>query len=135
MTINIKYETLAKLPIGRPVDRLSYIAEACRESTVLDIGCYDETALIKRDTEHWLHGRICALARRVVGVDSSSKIPPEGIRTGENSMILHGDGVDIAYEVIQSEKFEIIVAGEFIEHIENPLRFFRNMKQAFPGQS
>ena len=47
-------------------------------------------------------------------------------------MILHGDGVDIAYEVIQSEKFEIIVAGEFIEHIENPLRFFRNMKQAFP---
>lgn len=134
MVINIKYETLAKLPVGRPVDRLSYIAELCRDKTVLDIGCYDETALAKRDTEHWLHDRIRAQACRVVGVDCSSQIPPEGIRTGNNSIIHRGDGVDIAHEILQGEDFEMVVAGEFIEHIENPLLFFKNMKQAFPGR-
>lgn len=134
MTADIRYETLAKLPIGRPVDRLSYIAGLCREKTVLDVGCFDETALSKRDTEYWLHGRIRELAHRVVGVDSSSQIPPEGIQTGGNSIIRHGDGVDIANEVTQGENIEIVVAGEFIEHIENPLRFLVNMKQAFPGR-
>ena len=29
---------------------------------VLDIGCFDETALGKRGTPHWLHGRILAKA-------------------------------------------------------------------------
>lgn len=134
LNYHIKYETLAKLPIGRPVDRLTYIAELCKGKTVLDIGCYDETALAKRETEHWLHGRISAQALRVIGLDNSRLIPSEGIRTGENSIIYKGDGVEIALEVIlQEEKFDIVVAGEFIEHIENPLQFFRNMKQAFPG--
>ncbi len=134
MTIHIKYETLAKLPVGHPVDRLSYIADLCRDKTVLDVGCYDETALAKRDTKYWLHGRIRAQALRVVGVDSSSQIPENGIRTGGNSIIHQGDGVDIAQEILQGENFEIIVAGEFIEHIENPLLFFRNMKHTFPGR-
>jgi SAM-dependent methyltransferase len=125
---------LEKLSVRQPVDRLSFIAELCREKTVLDIGCFDETALAKRYTEHWLHGRIGAQARRVVGIDSSSQIPPEGIRTGGNSIIYRGDGVDIDREILQSDNFEIIVAGEFIEHIENPLRFLKSMKQAFPGR-
>lgn len=134
MHTNIKYETLARLPVQRPVDRLSYIADLCREKVVLDIGCFDETALAKRDTEHWLHGRIRAQARRVIGVDSSNLIPPEGIRTGGNSIILHGDGVDVEREILQSDNFDIIVAGEFIEHIESPLHFLKNMKQIFPGR-
>lgn len=129
----VQYETLAKIPVKKPVDRLSYIAELCRAKTVLDVGCFDETALAKRDTEYWLHGRIISLAKRVTGVDSSSLIPPEGIRTGENATIHRGDGVDIERHILNSDTFNMIVAGEFIEHIENPLRFFKNMKQAFPG--
>ena len=133
--IEIGYETLAKLPVPRPVDRLAYIASMCANRVVLDVGCFDETAVSKRDTEHWLHGRIRAKAKRVVGVDSSSQIPSEGIRTGENSIIHHGDGVNIDSRTLESDIFEVIVAGEFIEHIENPLQFFKNMKESFPGQT
>lgn len=133
MPIAINYETLAKLPIQPPVDRLSYISNLCSKMVVLDIGCFDETALAKRDTGHWLHGRILAVANRVVGVDSSSQIPQVGIRTGENAIIYRGDGVDIDPAIASRENFDTIVAGEFIEHIENPLRFMRNMKLFFPG--
>jgi len=134
MPINIQYETLAKMPVPQPVDRLTYIADRCQDKVVLDVGCYDETALAKRDTEHWLHGRIRAKATRVVGVDSSNLIPVEGIYTGDNSIIFHGDGVDICSDILQAADFNMIVAGEFIEHIDNPLRFFKNMKEKFPGR-
>lgn len=85
-------------------------------------------------TEHWLHGRIASLARRVVGIDSSSAIPPGGIVTRGNAIILHGDGIDIDEGVLGNERFEIVVAGEFIEHIEAPLRFFHNVRERFPGR-
>lgn len=129
----ISYETLAKISVSQPVDRLSYIANFCQNKIVLDIGCFDETALSKRDTEYWLHGRIRAQAMRVIGVDSSNLIPIEGIRTGENSIIYHGDGVNIKKETLKLDNFDTVVAGEFIEHIESPLFFFRNMKEKFSG--
>jgi len=122
------------MPAPKPVDRLTYIADLCRDKIVLDVGCYDETALAKINTKHWLHDRIRANATRVVGLDSSNLIPPEGIRTGDNSIIYRGDGVDIGSDILQAADFNMIVAGEFIEHIDNPLRFFKDMKDKFPGQ-
>jgi SAM-dependent methyltransferase len=134
MQQTLTYDTLERISPPRPVDRLGYIAEACRGKRVLDIGCYDETALVKRDTEHWLHGRIAAVAASVVGIDSSDRIPKDGLVTGERSIILHGDGFDPRSERIVDETIDVIVAGEFIEHIAPPIDFFRNMKRRFPGR-
>ena len=134
MPPKINYATLAKLTVKRPVDRLAYISNLCKSKLVLDIGCFDETALNKRNTEHWLHGRISKNARQVIGIDCSSIIPDEGIRTSETSKIFRGDGTDIPPEYLKNN-FDIVVAGEFIEHIENPLSFFKNMKKKFPGQT
>ncbi len=134
MQEQLTYQSLERLRPRRPIDRLAYIAEACRGKTVLDIGCLDETAYAKRDTEHWLHGRIARVAARVVGVDSSDQIPSEGIVTGPNSIIRRGDGVDIAPEILSLAQFDTVVAGEFIEHLDNPLRFLRAMRGALPGR-
>lgn len=131
--MNLTYETLEYLPVKRPVDRLSWIAGACIGKLVLDIGCYDETALEKRETVHWLHGRLAHTARQVVGVDNSAKIPPEGLRTAPNAVIHRGDGVHVDSAVVDGQKFDVIVAGEFIEHIENPLEFMRDIKSRMPG--
>lgn len=134
MSAEIQYTTLERLHVGRPVDRLAYIADCCRDKVVLDIGCLDETALQKRDTEYWLHGRIAALARRVVGVDSSDRIPPEGLASAPNAVIRRGDGVRVGSALLRGEPFDVIVAGEFIEHVETPLPFFEAMRQAAPGR-
>lgn len=133
--LKLSYETLEYLPVNRPVDRLSAIASDCAGKLVLDIGCFDETALEKRNTEHWLHGRIAQRARQVVGVDSSAKIPLEGLRTGSNASIHRGDGVHVAPSLVDGKRFDVIVAGEFIEHIENPLEFLRGVKARMPGAS
>jgi SAM-dependent methyltransferase len=134
MAQTLTYKTFERLPRTWPVDRIAYIADRCKGKVVLDIGCLDETALQKRDTEHWLHKRIASQAKRVFGVDSSSKIPDGGLVTAENARIVRGDGVDLAPEVIAADDFQVIVAGEFIEHIESPLKFFRNIRAAFPDR-
>ena len=121
----LTYESLEKLKVGRPVDRLGYISTACVDKVVLDIGCYDETALEKRGTDHWLHGRILGVAREVTGIDISDKIPSDGLLTGSNGKILRRDAVKLDMDGISVEQIQIIVAGEFIEHIESPITFFR----------
>ena len=79
---------------------------------MLDVGCFDETALIKRDTEHWLHGRIGALARDVVGIDNSEQIRPEGLATGSNAIILRGDGVNPTSNYLRGRDIDLVVARE-----------------------
>lgn len=134
MSTPLRYETLERLRVRRPVDRLDFLAELCRGKVVLDIGCLDETALSKRDTKYWLHGRISTVACEVIGIDSSSSIPPEGLRTANNAIIWHGDGVDPNLLEREEDDIDQIVAGEFIEHLETPLNFLRNMKRRFPGK-
>jgi len=130
----LTYETLERVRVARPVERVGFIAELCREKRVLDIGCLDETALEKQDTEEWLHGRIGLVAREVVGIDSSDRLPEGGLVTGPNSRIVKGNGVDPDPVRFSLDSFDIVVAGEFIEHLESPLAFLRNMKERFPGR-
>jgi SAM-dependent methyltransferase len=130
VTQPIAYETLERLRVPRPVDRVSFIAERCRDRRVLDIGCLDETALAKRDTDHWLHGRIGTVARNVLGIDSSDQVPADGIVTGKNSRIVKGDGLEPG---AARDAIDVIVAGEFIEHLESRIAFLRAMKEQYPG--
>ena len=131
---DLTYETLERLTVSQPVERVSFIADLCRDKRVLDIGCLDETALLKQDTEHWLHRRISGVAREVVGIDSSDRLPDDGLVTGPNSRILRGNGVDPDEQRFEGSEIETIVAGEFIEHLESPLAFLRNMRRRFPGR-
>ena len=134
MQAHLEYESLEKLHVPRPVDRLDYIAGCCVGRTVLDIGCFDETALEKRGTEHWLHGRILEKAVQVTGIDISDKLPEQGLETGANGRILRRDAALVELHGIDADAIEVIVAGEFIEHLEHPLQFFRELKRTLPGR-
>jgi hypothetical protein len=134
MAQGLTYDTLERVSVGRPVDRLGFIAELCRGKRVLDVGCLDETAIEKHNTENWLHGRISAVADRVIGIDSSAHIPSDGLKTGPRSIIVRGNGIDPMAPQLRDAEIDQIVAGEFIEHIDEPILFFRNLKRRFPGR-
>lgn len=127
----LAYRTLESVRPARPVDRVGYIAARCAGKRVLDIGCLDETALAKRTTDEWLHARIAAQAVSVTGVDLSDHLPDDGLVTAPNAFIMKGDGTR---PPVAAEDIDIVVAGEFIEHLENPLDFLREMQRRYAGR-
>lgn len=135
----LHYTPLERLSVRRPVDRIGYIAAACAHHKVLDLGAMDETAWqAKRGRGSWLHEEISRTALSVEGIDSSSLIPEEGLRTAANSIIRRGDVGDPQRVLgALAETPDIVVAGELIEHLENSLEFLRRLAgtQRLAGKS
>jgi len=131
--IKLAYTPLERLRVPRPVRRLAYVAGRCAGKDVLDLGCFDETALVKRGTGEWLHGEIARVARSVIGIDNSRTIPAEGIETGPTSRILRGDVMDLA-ALARGRSVDIVVAGELIEHLPRPLEFLSRIRESLPGR-
>jgi hypothetical protein len=129
MMSKLAYTPFEKLPIRRPVVRVRYIVEQCRGRSVLDLGCYDETALVKRDTAYWLHDSIAAVATAVVGLDNSTQLSVEGISTGPRSRIIRGDVTNPVHLASASKDAEVIVAGELVEHLANTQSFFQLIRE------
>ena len=69
----------------------------------------------------WLHELLCQKARRVVGVD---RIIP-GVAETNNYNIVTAD----AESMKLNEKFDLIIAGELIEHLSNPGLFLEGARK------
>ncbi len=116
------------MDIPRPVVRVDHIAELVRGKRVFDLGALDETALdAKRDSDQWLHGRMCATAAHVVGIDNSAALPETGLETHAGGKILRGDIFDLRPMVEQFGRPDVVVAGELIEHLPDTRAFLRSM--------
>jgi 2-polyprenyl-3-methyl-5-hydroxy-6-metoxy-1,4-benzoquinol methylase len=111
-------------------DRFTVIARYARPGTaVMDLGCVDsrparhDAAARIEYKANLLHKRIAELNKQVLGVD----IDPEGAR------ILNSQGYNVIVADVETmdlrRQFDAIVAGEIIEHLENPGRFLRNMRK------
>lgn len=111
----------------RPVLRIGWIAAQAAGRRVLDLGAYDEKSLIKQETPFWLHRKLAETAASVIGIDSSDKLPPEGLVTSGCSRILRGDIFNLK-EAAQRHEIDLIVAGEVVEHIPNALDFLKYLK-------
>lgn len=124
---HLRYTPLEAIRVVRPVDRIKYVASACTGRRVLDLGAMDETAWkSKRGRGTWMHEEIARVARYVDGIDNSALVPPTGLATASNALIRRGDVTDPEPVVDALDQApDVVIAGEIIEHLENPLEFLR----------
>src|SRR6056297_1525826 len=101
-------------------NRIPIIKNYCRKKTVLDVGCIQHKA-IKEESPFWLHKHIKEVAKKVKGIDILKEEAKELNKKGYNIIIGNAE------EIKLSNKFEVIVAGEIIEHISNKGKFLENM--------
>ena len=116
-----------KVPPISPCDRVNFILERIRGKKVLHIGCADwpftENKVKKGSL---LHQKMVGVANKLVGLDL--------VRQGVT--IMQEAGIDNVY-VVNSEmsvydylhdKFDVVVAGEILEHVLNAGNVFDSIK-------
>lgn len=90
------------------VDRFEFVTGLCNGKTVLDIGC------VALDGTGTLHRAICAVAKECVGIDT---IAAEGVIVADCQKFDLG------------RKFDVVVAGEVIEHLTSVQGFLESVKK------
>lgn len=115
-----------KLPLVR--ERLEYIKNICQGKKVFHLGCtsfpYTEE-MIKLDAH--LHLQLLDIADELYGFDLDQK----GIDILEAKGIgnLYRGDLEKLEELELDEKFDVIIAGETIEHLNNPGLFLNGIKR------
>jgi len=105
-----------------------YILSKCRNKNVLDLGCIEHD-LFRDNMKHgmWLHQKIKQIANSVIGVDLLDEYFSELRQAGYD--IVYGN-VEKLHEVkeLEGKKFDVIVAGDLIEHLFNAGLFLDSLK-------
>lgn len=110
------------------VQRVDFIKKACAGKKVLHLGCtnhpYTQESI---DNGMLLHFELEKTARELYGFDFDQ----EGldILAAAGGKNLYRADLQKLEEVALDEKFEVIIAGEMIEHLSNPGLFLRGIKR------
>jgi len=110
-----------KMEKTRLIDRIELIQRYCKGKKVLDVGCVGHT--VPPGHPLWLHKRIAEVAGHVLGIDIEAEKVKELRKQGYNVIVADALNRDLG------EKFDVIVAGQIIEHLDNPGIFLENMKK------
>ncbi|MFX0195099.1 MAG: class I SAM-dependent methyltransferase [Candidatus Hodarchaeota archaeon] len=105
-------------------NRWDFIRPYVEDKRVLDIGPAELVGTVNREKlDRWMHRRIAEVARKVVGLEKN----PEQVQ------VLVDMGYDIregdAEQFDLNENFDVVIAGEVIEHLSNPGKFLASSKK------
>ncbi len=101
--------------------RFELIIKEVSGKDVLDVGCIDHNAMNELSHE-WLHKIIVDNAKKVVGLDLEEEEAQKLQEKGYDIVIGNAEAINL------NKKFDVVVAGELIEHLSNPGKFLGNMK-------
>lgn len=114
-----------KIPL---VHRVEYLKQVCSGKKVLHLGCtnwpFTEEAL---KTDALLHLTLQKVAGELWGLDADRDGLEALAKLGVNN--IHYADLEKLDELDLSEQFDVIIAGEMIEHLSNPGLFLRGIKR------
>lgn len=107
------------------VDRADYLCAKSEGLDVLHVGCADYPLTLDRmNSEEFLHRRLTRASRSCLGVDLSAEAI-EAMKGAGMDNVACGDACALSDQF--EAEFDVIVAGEVLEHLPNPGEF---MEQA-----
>jgi 2-polyprenyl-3-methyl-5-hydroxy-6-metoxy-1,4-benzoquinol methylase len=116
---------MARIPL---VQRVDYLKTICRGKTVLHLGCSDYPYTADRVKKgSLLHLVLQDVAAELWGMDSDPA-GLEALRSLGVKNLVHADLEHLERAVID-HRFDIILAGEVIEHLSNPGLFLRGIRK------
>jgi 2-polyprenyl-3-methyl-5-hydroxy-6-metoxy-1,4-benzoquinol methylase len=111
------------------VHRMDYIADVCSGKRVLHVGCADDPQTIEKLRRgNLLHGRLSEVAQTLYGIDSSSDAIETLRAAGFDNLAVADIEAIGAGRPFSGVSFDVVVAGEVIEHLSNPGLFLEGVK-------
>ena len=109
--------------LGMPRSRDQFLVDAARDQRVLDVGCVDHS--VEAEQNPWfLHRVIADAAAHCLGVDQNQEGIEHLRHHGFNVLRADLTEPDDRGEVTRCGPFDVIIAGEVIEHLETPRSLF-----------
>ena len=101
----------------------SWLLKKVEEKTCLDVGAVEHD-LSYTKMPSWKHKLLADVTKKLVGVDILEEYAHKLNKEGYDIRI-----VDATSENYLGEKFEIVVLGDVIEHVDNPINLIRFAKR------
>ena len=111
-------------------NRVEWVIKQCKGKDVLDVGPCGFSWLPNLDwlKRNWVHAVIARSAKFVVGIDTYKRGIERARKFGYNDIVYAN-----AENFSLGRKFDVIFAGELIEHLSNPGLFLRCAKEHLRG--
>lgn len=100
-----------------------YLFDEIRDKKVLDIGVV-EHSIEHMESDGWLHKKIVENSSYCIGVDIVSDLVNILNERGYNVK-----DVDATSDIYIGEKFDVVVIGDVIEHVNNPIKLLEFAKR------
>jgi 2-polyprenyl-3-methyl-5-hydroxy-6-metoxy-1,4-benzoquinol methylase len=106
------------------LERNLILLKYIKNKEVLDLGCVDVgKRKLKQKSDIWIHDFIRKNAKYCLGVDANKKGVSYLQKKGYN--IIHGNVEKLSL----NKKFDVVFAGELIEHLNSPGLFLNSVKR------
>jgi 2-polyprenyl-3-methyl-5-hydroxy-6-metoxy-1,4-benzoquinol methylase len=112
-----------RLPPAELVDRFVYLQDLCAGKRVVHVGFVDAGCqALNEQAGTWLHEHLAATARELVGIDLDAVGVERARSEGYEAYAIDCRDVD-AIEGAGIAPADVVVAGEVIEHLDDPGSF------------
>jgi len=102
--------------------RAEFLVDCCRGQRVLDLGCANHDFTLQPANKKILHARLAEAASEIVGVDFELSAVKTMRERGYD--VIEADITGDVSEVLAQGGFDVVVAGELIEHLATPADLF-----------
>jgi polysaccharide deacetylase family protein (PEP-CTERM system associated) len=116
-----------RLPPARLVDRIDYLTDQARGRRVVHVGFVDTGCRsLQERAGTWLHGHLAATAASLVGLDVDAEGVADARAAGHEAHVVDcRDAAAVA--ALGLEPADLVIAGEVIEHLDDPGAFLAGL--------
>jgi len=115
------------LPRADVVERIEFLGQRAKGRRVIHVGFVDTGCQSMNESAGaWLHAHLAEQATSLVGIDLDEAGVKEAVAAGYEAYSLDCRDQE-AVESLHIEPAQVVIAGEVIEHIDDPGSFLRGM--------
>ncbi|KAB2828042.1 MAG: hypothetical protein BGP01_10235 [Paludibacter sp. 47-17] len=118
-------------------NRIELLLQICNGKRILHIGCADHLPLIKQKMEQgrWLHSLLCEVASECTGVDINADAVNYITQELKLSDVHYADITHELPEALRERQWDVVVMGEILEHVDNPVGFLQALKKQLQSRA